>query len=84
MTRALTPAEVAALAVGDPVCRIYPIGHKQIGKVTRVTPHTLTVDWPSCLHARYWRESGRRTSCHNEMLRVVPTPTPPVPDYLQF
>lgn len=76
MTRALNASEVAALAVGDAVCRIYPLGHKEIGKVTCVTPHTLTVDWPSCKCVRYWRENGRRTACHNEVLRVVSAEPP--------
>lgn len=84
MTRALNTAEVAALAVGDAVCRIYPIGHKELGKVTRVTPHTLTVDWPTCKDARYWRANGHRRGCRGEVLRVMPPPTPPAPDYLQF
>lgn len=83
MTRALNSKELSALTVGRWVLRIPRIGDTEVGKVERVTPCTLVVQWQR-ERVRYNRATGSRLGCRGEVLRAVHSPAPVVPDYLQF
>lgn len=75
MTRALTYNEVEALEPDDLVARYRKIGSIEVGRVLRVTTHTLVIEFEHTGQLRYDRGSGRQLGCKGNQLRTVPEAT---------
>lgn len=62
--------ELRDLKPGDRVSRYSRPGEVQTAPVARLTATQIVVIWPDETEARYWRESGTRTNCRGEVLRM--------------
>lgn len=78
MTRALTYHEVEVLEPDDLVARYRKIGSIEVGRVLRVMPHTLVIEFEHTGQLRYDRSTGRQLGCKGNQLRTVPEAQAPV------
>jgi hypothetical protein len=74
----LTDSQLRDLQPGDRVSRYSHPGEVQTAPVARLTATQVVVLWPDETEGRYWRESGSRTNCRGEVLRMPAEEPAPV------